>query len=105
MRRILIEQARHKRRAKHGGNRQRLDLDEAQIVIEAPHDDLLALDDALGRLEAADPLAAKLVKLRYFVGLTMPDTAAALGIALRTAERNWTYAKTWLLREMTKNAV
>jgi RNA polymerase sigma factor (TIGR02999 family) len=102
MRRILIEKARRKKRSKHGGDRQRIDLDEVLCVSESPGDDLLDLDMALARLETTDLLAAKLVKLRYFTGLNMPEAAKALGISLRTAERNWTYAKTWLHRELSK---
>jgi RNA polymerase sigma factor (TIGR02999 family) len=100
MRRILVEQARRKRRSKHGGGHQRVDLDEALHVAPAPPDSLLDLDKALSRLEATDPRAASLVKLRYFSGLTMPQAAEALGISLRNAERNWTYARTWLHREL-----
>jgi RNA polymerase sigma factor (TIGR02999 family) len=101
MRRILVEQARRKHRLKNGGDRRRVDLDEALSVAEAPADDLLALDEALNRFEEADPLAAKLVRLRFFAGLTMPDAAELLGISLRQAERNWTYARTWLHREVS----
>src|SRR3954462_7383017 len=72
VRRILIEKARHKRRPKHGGGRRRVDLDEALSIADAPGEDLLALDEALSRLQVADPLAANLIKLRYFAGLTMP---------------------------------
>jgi RNA polymerase sigma factor (TIGR02999 family) len=100
MRRILVEQARRKRRHKHGGEHRRVDLDEAVLLAPAPQDSLLDLDEALTRLEAIDPLAASLVKLRYFSGLTMAQTAAALGISSRNAERNWTYARTWLHREL-----
>ena len=100
MRRILVEQARRKRRPKHGGDRQRVDLDEALSVSEAPSEDLVTLDIVLTRFEAIDSLAAKLVKLRYFTGLSMPEAAKALGISLRSAERNWTYAKTWLHRAL-----
>jgi RNA polymerase sigma factor (TIGR02999 family) len=100
MRRILVEQARRKRRHKHGGDHRRIDLDEALVFVPAPQDRLLDLDEALTRLEAIDPLAASLVKLRYFSGLTMAQTAEALGISLRSAERNWTYARTWLHREL-----
>jgi RNA polymerase sigma factor (TIGR02999 family) len=100
MRRILVEGARHKRRKKHGGALHRINL-EAVLSLAEPADDLLALDEALSRLAALDPLTAKLVSLRYFTGLTMPQAAAMLGMALRTAERNWTYAKTWLHRELT----
>jgi RNA polymerase sigma factor (TIGR02999 family) len=100
MRRILIENARRKHRLKHGGDRHRVDLDEAFSVAEAPADDLLTLDEALNRFEATDPLAAKLVRLRFFAGLTMPEAAEVLAISLRQAERNWTYARTWLHREI-----
>jgi RNA polymerase sigma factor (TIGR02999 family) len=103
MRRILIDSARRKRRAKHGGSRHRVDLEQACPVAEEPSDDLEALDEALGRLEATDPPAAQLVKLRYFAGLTMPQAAEALGLSLRTAQRNWTYARTWLRRELARN--
>jgi RNA polymerase sigma factor (TIGR02999 family) len=101
MRRILVEQARRKHRLKHGGDRRRVDLDQAIPAAEVPADDLLALDEALNRFEAGDPLAAKLVRLRFFGGLTMPEAAKVLGISLRQAERNWTYARTWLHREVS----
>jgi len=102
MRRILVESARRKGRDKHGGGRRRVELDDAASVAADPADDVLDLDDALTRLEAADPTAAAVVKLRYFAGLTMPEAAAALGLPLRTAERNWTYARTWLHRELSR---
>jgi RNA polymerase sigma factor (TIGR02999 family) len=101
MRRILVENARRKQRSKHGGGRRRVDLNEELQIAEPASDELLALDDALRRLEATDPLAAKLVQLRYFSGLTMPEAAAVLQISLRSAERNWTYARTWLHRELS----
>jgi RNA polymerase sigma factor (TIGR02999 family) len=101
MRRILIEQARRKRRTKRGGECRRIALDDALAVAD-PGDDLLALDEALARLETVDAPAARLVTLRYFTGLSMAEAAAALGIPLRSAERNWTYAKTWLHRELAK---
>ena len=100
IRRILVENARRKGRQKHGGDRRRVDLDAA-VTVADPADDLLALDEALGRLAAVDALAAKLVTLRYFSGLTMSAAADALGISLRSAERNWTYAKSWLHRELS----
>ena len=87
MRRILIENARRKQSQKHGGLRKRIDLEEACPVAQAPSDDLLALDEALTRFAARDPLRAELVKLRFFAGLTMPEAAQALGISLATAER------------------
>lgn len=102
MRRILIEQARRKKRIKHGGDRQRVDLDEAVCFADPPSEDLLSLDAVLTRFETTDLLAAKIVKLRFFTGLSMPEVAEALGISLRNAERNWTYAKTWLHRELSK---
>jgi RNA polymerase sigma factor (TIGR02999 family) len=77
MRRILVEQARRKRRLRHGGGKQRVDLDEACSVIQPPSDDLLALDEALTRLAALNPLRAEVVKLRFFAGLTMPEVAQA----------------------------
>jgi RNA polymerase sigma factor (TIGR02999 family) len=102
MRRILIEEARSKRRLKHGGDRQRIDLDDAMSIANGRSDDLLALDEVLSRLEATDPMAAQVVKLRFFTGLSMPEAAEALGLSLRTAERNWTYARTWLYRELSR---
>jgi RNA polymerase sigma factor (TIGR02999 family) len=104
MRRILVEIARRKGRQRHGGGRRRVDLDEAVSVATEQPDELLDLDAALTRLEAADPTAALLVKLRYYAGLSMPETAAALGLPLRTAERNWTYARTWLHRELARTS-
>ena len=102
MRRILIENARRKKAERHGGGRRRLDLDEAVSVGESPYDDLVALDEALTRFESVDPVAARLVNLRYFAGLTMPEAAEALGLSLRSAERSWTYARTWLHREVSR---
>jgi RNA polymerase sigma factor (TIGR02999 family) len=103
MRRILIENARHRRRIKHGGQHQRVDLDERLLVAAEPCDDLLALDQALSHLAATDPEAVNLVKLRYFAGLNMPEAAEAMGISLRTAERTWRYARTWLHRELSRD--
>jgi RNA polymerase sigma factor (TIGR02999 family) len=100
MRRILVESARRKQRIRHGGGRQRLDLDEACAVTEPPAADLLALDEALTRLAAQAPLRAELVKLRFFAGLTMAEAAQVLGISLATAERHWTFARTWLFAEL-----
>jgi RNA polymerase sigma factor (TIGR02999 family) len=101
MRRILVESARRKQAPKHGGGRHRLDLDEAAARVDEPADRLLDLDRALARFRAVDPLAARLVELRYFAGLTMEQAADALGLPLRTAERNWTFARTWLHRELS----
>jgi RNA polymerase sigma factor (TIGR02999 family) len=101
MRRILVEAARRKQAPKHGGGRHRLDLDEVAARVDEPADQLLDLDRALARLRAVDPLAARLVELRYFAGLTMDQAADVLGLPLRTAERNWTFARTWLHRELS----
>jgi RNA polymerase sigma factor (TIGR02999 family) len=101
MRRILVENVRRKSGPKRGGGRQRVDLEEAISLAEPPSDDVLAIDEALTRLEEIDPTAAKLVKLRYFAGLTMRQAAEALGISPRDAERNWTYARTWLHRALS----
>jgi len=100
MRRILVDQARRKRRPKHGGDRQRVDLDEACAVDVAPSEQLLALDEALTKFSSEDEQKAELVKLRYFAGLSLPEAAAALDISRATAVRHWTYAKTWLYCEM-----
>jgi RNA polymerase sigma factor (TIGR02999 family) len=100
MRRILVENARRKKRVKHGGALRRVNLDVSCLLTSDPADDLEALDEALARFEAVDALAARLVKLRFFAGLSMPEAAQALGIPLRTVERNWTYARTWLHRSL-----
>src|SRR5205085_6042774 len=102
MRRILVDSARRKRAAKRGGGAARLPLDEANITAPEPDSDLLALDEALTHLQAERAPLAQLVKLRYFAGLTMPQAAESLGIPLQTAERNWTYAKAWLLEAMAR---
>jgi RNA polymerase sigma factor (TIGR02999 family) len=101
MRRILVEKARRKRRVRHGGGRTRIELDEACPVAQPPAEDLLALDEALTRLAARDPLRADLVKLRFFAGLSMPEAARALGISLATAERHWAFTRAWLYAELT----
>jgi RNA polymerase sigma factor (TIGR02999 family) len=100
MRRILVENARRKQQIGRGGDRQRVPLDASEVAAEAPSEDLLALDESLARLEEHDSGAARLVKLRYFAGMTMAQAAEALDVPLRTAERNWTYARAWLRRDM-----
>jgi RNA polymerase sigma factor (TIGR02999 family) len=104
MRRILVENARRKQRLRHGGGLQKQPVEENEPAIAAPVDttDLLALDEALDRLEATYPRRAQLVKLRYFAGFTLPEIAAMLGISQSTAEADWTYARAWLKREMEK---
>jgi RNA polymerase sigma factor (TIGR02999 family) len=97
MRRILIDRARHKQTRKAGGGRRRLDLDDIEPALEEANGDrLLALDEALGQLEAEDPRKAELVKLRFFAGLTAEQAAAALGVSTSTAEKDWAYARSWL---------
>ena len=100
MRRILVESARRKSRLKHGGGRRQVDLDSGCAITAAPSLDLVALDEALTRLAAEHPEKALLVKLRFFAGLTMPQAAEVLDISLATAERSWTFAKSWLYAEL-----
>jgi RNA polymerase sigma factor (TIGR02999 family) len=102
MRRILVENARRKKRLRHGGALRRVNLDDSCLVTADPAEDLEALDEALARFEAVDPVAARLVQLRFFGGLGMAEAAEALGLPLRTAERNWTYARTWLHRALAE---
>ena len=96
MRRILVNRARDKGRLKRGGQRRRLDLEGLSEPAAAPTNDLLDLDDALDRLAAAYPQCAELVKLRFFAGLTLDEAADALGLARRTADRQWAFARAWL---------
>jgi RNA polymerase sigma factor (TIGR02999 family) len=100
MRRILVEKARRKKRVKHGGARLRVDLEAVGFLAKEPSEDIEALDEALNKLAAEDALKAELVKLRFFAGLTMPEIAHVLKISLATAERHWTYARTWLYAEL-----
>jgi RNA polymerase sigma factor (TIGR02999 family) len=96
MRRILIDRAQHKQTRKAGGDRRRLDLDDIEPALEEDGERLLAMDEALGQLEAEDPRKAELVKLRFFAGLTVEQAAAALGVSTSTAEKDWAYARSWL---------
>jgi RNA polymerase sigma factor (TIGR02999 family) len=96
MRRILIESARRKQRRKHGGGRRRVDLAEHDLADPSPPDELLALDEALVKLAAEDAIAAEVVKLRYYAGLSVEEAADALGISRANAYRHWTYARAWL---------
>jgi len=100
MRRILIDRARHKNTRKAGGGRRRLDLDDVAAMIDGPDVELLALDEALGKLERKDPRKAAVVKLRFFAGLTSEQAAAALGVSTATAENDWAYARSWLRLEI-----
>ena len=92
MRRILIDNARRKGRPKHGGDRQRVDLDEELVAID-PREDVLALDEALTKFSQTEPVKAELVKLRYFAGLSLDEAAACLGISPATAKRYWAIAR------------
>jgi RNA polymerase sigma factor (TIGR02999 family) len=99
MRRVLVEGARRKKLPKHGGGRRRIELNEAHRILESS-DDLLLLDEALGRLSAEDPTAVEIVKLRLFAGLSVEEAADALGLARATAYRHWTFARAWLRCEL-----
>jgi len=103
MRRILIESARSKAREKRGGDWQRVDFEELDVATSVSPDQLVALDDALTRLEGLDSLAGKLVQLRYFAGLALDEAAAALGISTATAYRHWAYARAWLRSELLQD--
>lgn len=104
MRRILVEHARRKLSLKRGGGAERVELSDCVLVLTAAPDELLAVHEALDKLAAEDASAAELVKLRYFVGMTMEEAASALGLAKRSAENLWTYARVWLHREISRNS-
>ena len=101
MRRILIDNARSKKTAKRGGDHRRCDFESDRLALADRRDDLLALNEAIDQLEAADERKARLVKLRYFAGLTMAQAAKALGVSIATVERDWAYARVWLLEKLT----
>jgi len=103
MRRILIENARQKQRLKRGGGHHKVDLKEAYLAIEAPSDDLIALNEALIRLDEEEQEISKLIKLNYFAGLTLEQAAEILGISRRTAYRYWAYGRAWLHDKITKS--
>ncbi len=100
IRRILVEQARRKARLKHGGGRERIEMAEAEIAIDGPHADLLAVEEALHRLEEQDERKGRIVELRYFAGLTVEETARTLGVSIGTVEREWRFIRAWLLEEL-----
>ena len=102
MRRILVENARRKKRLKHGGHLERVNADDVDIPSTMPDDDLLAMDEALDRLTEVDSRAAELVKLCFFVGLTQEQAARELNVSVATIERTWAFARAWLFREMQK---
>src|SRR5438552_2912575 len=103
MRRILVERARYHRRLKHGGGRDQIGLTDAAMQLESPQTDgtdLIALDEALSRLEQHDPRKAKIVSLRYFAGLSIEETAAAMDLSPATVKNQWAFARAWLHREI-----
>lgn len=102
MRRILIERARRYARQKHGGGQRRVTVDESVLGVEPRPEELLDLDRALEKLEAQDPAMAQVVKLRYFAGLTVEETAQALETSPRSVNRLWTAARAWLVREIRR---
>ena len=104
MRRILIDRSREKRSEKRGGSRRRLDVDAVDLATTAEPDQLLALDDALAKLERGDPAAARLVRLRYFAGMTVDEAGKVLGMSTATAYRHWSYARAWLHGELLGTA-
>src|SRR5438093_1585721 len=103
MRRILIDNARRKQADRHGGDWQRHDLLEVDLAIDSTGDELFAVDEALSRLAAREPVIAKLVELRFFAGLTLEEAARCLEISDRTAYRHWAYARAWLRRELDRS--
>jgi RNA polymerase sigma factor (TIGR02999 family) len=103
MRRILVENARRKRRLKHGGEWQRIHLTTLDVAITSDGEHVLALDEALEKLAARDALGAQLIKLRFFAGLPNVEAARLLGIPERTAKRTWAYARAWLFEELKKS--
>ncbi len=96
MRRILLNRARDRKRLKRGGGAQKIDLSQIEVAIDTPSEDLMAVDDAIEALAVEDSDCAKLVKLRFFAGLTLSQAAESLGIPRRTADRQWAYARAWL---------
>jgi RNA polymerase sigma factor (TIGR02999 family) len=103
MRRILVEKARHKQRHRHGGGRKRVELDDLHVVDKGTPEVVLALDEALEQLAREEPEAGEVVKLRYFAGLTVEETAAALGLSVRTVNRHWAYARAWLYQQLAES--
>jgi RNA polymerase sigma factor (TIGR02999 family) len=102
MRRILVESARRKKRLKHGGDLERVDVDGIEVALPLPADEIIALDEALDRLAKVDRRAAEVVKLRFFTGMKQEQAAEEMGVSLRTAERLWKFARAWLFRAVKK---
>jgi RNA polymerase sigma factor (TIGR02999 family) len=105
MRRILVENARRKKRLKRGGQMERIEQEDSSLPAPLPDDELFALDEALGRLAQIEPRAAELVKLCFFVGQTQEQAAKHLGLSVSTVERIWACARAWLFREIRGAAV
>lgn len=103
MRRLLVERARRKKRLKHGGEYQRVELEEAEIVGPTSSDNIEAVSEALDRLEEKSPRVAEVVKLRYFAGLKREEIADALGIGARTVDADWSFARAWLFKEIKES--
>jgi RNA polymerase sigma factor (TIGR02999 family) len=104
MRRVLIDLARKKKRVKRGARPKRLDLKQIDLAYEMPADELIALNEAIEKLQDEDPAKAELVKLRFFTGLTVEQAAEALGISRATADRHWKFARAWLYHEITRES-
>jgi RNA polymerase sigma factor (TIGR02999 family) len=102
MRQILIDRARTKQRLKRGGDRVRVNLEELDVAVDADPESLLLVDEALTNLEHVKPEQAVLAKLRFYVGMNVQETAQALGVSEKTVKRQWTHARAWLFREITK---
>ena len=102
MRRILIDRARRKRAQRHGGGQEHVDVHEMEIAAPQPDDEMLAVNDALEKFAREEPLKAELVKLRYFVGLTIEETAQVLDLSPATAKRHWVFARAWLYAEVQR---
>jgi len=102
MRRILVENARHKQSIRRGGDCTKVDLSEAFLAIQEPQDDILTVNEALDKLTNEDARLAEVVKLRYFAGLTLDQIAAIMGIGRRTVDRYWALGRAWLYREITQ---
>jgi RNA polymerase sigma factor (TIGR02999 family) len=100
MRRILIDRARHKRTQRHGGGQERVDIEQIDLASPDADNRLLAVNEALDKLAAQNKPEAELVKLRYFVGMTLEEAADALGISARTADNYWAHARAWLFHEL-----
>jgi RNA polymerase sigma factor (TIGR02999 family) len=102
MRDILVDQARRKGALKRGGNKVRISMEEAEPAFEAPSEDILAVDEAVKRLEKEDPRKGQIVNLRYFARMSTAETAAALGVSVATIGREWRYIRAWLVKELKK---